>query len=86
MMTLEHCTLKFLVQMKEINLFVLICQHIKMNKFSLSRFVTKILRKAEVDFRTKKNKYDTKVARSNFFALKINQRLSQPKSIFIPER
>lgn len=72
MTTLEHCTLQFLVQMKKINLPSLILQHMKLNKFSTGGIVTKILRRAGVDFESEEKKYGAKISKFIFFGLKIN--------------
>lgn len=82
---LEHYTVQFLVQMKGINLDVLILQHTKLNKFNMGGLVIKILRKARVYFQFEKKMFGTKVSKSNFFALKINQKPGQPKSIIVSE-
>lgn len=53
----------------------------KLNKLSMGGSVTKILRKVRVDFWYKKKKYGTKVYKSNFFALKINQKVNNPRAL-----
>lgn len=84
MITVEHYTMQFLIQMKKVKILVLIYQRMKINKFSMGGLVTKFLRRGGVN--PKSEEYCSKIANSNFFTLRINQRPTQPKSVVVLER
>lgn len=66
------------MQKKEINLLIIILQHMKAYKYIIGSLVAKILAYFKVEFGNKKGRHGVYICRLNF--LKINKEVRKPKA------